>query len=121
MMIPVLIVRDVPEAIAFFTHLLDFALVVATPDDAPFHAVLRRGADEVQLNLAHGDRAAGGASFIVICDDIDARFAAFVDRGLAVPTRADSPVHAGPLDQSWGTREVYIDDPSRNTIIYQQR
>ena len=25
-------------------------------------------------------------------------------------------VHEGPIDQSWGTREVYGDDPDGNTL-----
>lgn len=121
MMIPQLIVRDIPEAIAFHTGVLDFQLVFATPPEAPFYAVLRRGADELHLNLAPDQHRSGGTSFIIVCDDIDVLFASFVNRGLRVPTRAHSPVHEGPLDQTWGTREVYIDDPSGNTIIFQQR
>lgn len=121
MMIPVLIVRDMPEAIAFLTEILDFRLGFAAPPAAPFYAVLHRDADELHLNLAHDGTPAGGAAFIIVCDDVDVLFDAFVGRGLAVPTRADSPVHQRPLDQTWGTREVYIDDPSGNTIIFQQR
>jgi hypothetical protein len=29
-------------------------------------------------------------------------------------------VHEGPLDQSWGTREFYVDDPDGNTIRFTQ-
>ena len=57
----------------------------------------------------------------MVCDEVDALFAAFKARGLAPPIRPESPVHEGPLDQTWGTREVYIDDPSGNTLTYQQR
>ena len=121
MLIPVLIVRDIPEAVAFHTGVLDFTLVFATPEDAPFYAVMTRGSDELHLNLTTGRRQYGQSSAIVMCDDVDALFASFKERGLAVPTRRDSPVYEGPLDQTWGTREVYIDDPSGNTLIYQQR
>ena len=121
MMIPVLIVRDVPEAITFHTEVLDFELAFVMPPEAPFYVVLRRGPDELHLNLAPNRGRPGNASFIVVCDDVDALFASFVSRGLSVPTRANSPVHEGPLDQTWGTREVYIDDPSGNTVIFQQR
>jgi len=55
-----------------------------------------------------------------VCDDVDERFSAFWARGLVVPSRPESPVHEGPLDQSWDTREVYIDDPSGNSLVYQQ-
>jgi catechol 2,3-dioxygenase-like lactoylglutathione lyase family enzyme len=121
MLIPVLIVRDMPEAIAFHTGVLDFELAFATPPEAPFYAILRRGADELHLNLTHEQKHFGQSSSIVLCDDVDALFASFVARGLSVPARENSPVHDGPLDQTWGTREVYIEDPSGNTIIFQQR
>jgi catechol 2,3-dioxygenase-like lactoylglutathione lyase family enzyme len=121
MIIPVLIVRDMPEAIAFCTGVLDFELAFASPPEAPFYAVLTRGADELHVNLTPMPGRFGHSSAIVTCEDVDALFVSFVARGLSVPTRADSPVHEGPLDQTWGTREVYIDDPSGNTIIFQQR
>lgn len=121
MIVPVLMVRDVPEAIAFHTGVLDFKLAFASPDEAPFYAVLTRGADELHLNLAPEQKRAGHSSTMVVCGDVDAAFASFVARGLSVPARPQSPVHEGPLDQTWGTREVYIDDPSGNTIIFQQR
>jgi catechol 2,3-dioxygenase-like lactoylglutathione lyase family enzyme len=121
MMIPVLVVRDVPEAIAFNTSVLDFELVFASPAEAPFYAVLARGEDELHVSLPAEQGRFGPASAIVVCADVDAVFASFVARGLSAPTRANSPVHAAPLNQTWGTREVYIDDPSGNTIIFQQR
>lgn len=121
MMIPVLIVRDMQEAIAFYTQVLDLELSFAWPDAAPCYAGLLRGADELHLNLVQEGRPCGHCSAIVLCDDVDAAFSSFVARGLNVPSRPDSPVHAGPLDQTWDTREVYIDDPSGNTLIFQQR
>jgi len=120
-LIPMLIVRDVPEAIAFYTRILDFELALAMPEEAPFYAVLTRGGDEMHLNLTPQEGRFGHCPAIVVCDDVDALFASFVARGLSVPTRADSPVHAAPLDQTWGTREFYVDDPSGNTLVFQQR
>jgi len=29
-------------------------------------------------------------------------------------------VHEGPIDQSWGTREFYVDDPDGNTLRFTQ-
>lgn len=121
MIIPSLIVRDVPEEIGFLTQVLDFKLAFAAPEDGPFYAVLTRAGDELHLNLAHGARPYGHSSAIVVCTGIDAPFASFVARGLRVPSGTGSPVHQGPLDQTRGTREVYLDDPSGNTIIFQQR
>ena len=121
MLFPIFIVCNVTEAIEFYTKVLDFTLALATPDDDPFYAILKRGDDELHLNLTPGQGRYGHCSAIVLCDAVDAAFENFVRRGLTVPTRANSPVHDGPLDQSWGTREFYVDDPSGNTIVYQQR
>jgi catechol 2,3-dioxygenase-like lactoylglutathione lyase family enzyme len=121
LLIPILIVRDMQEAIAFYTGVLDLELRFAWPEEAPFYAVLGRGSDELHLNLNPGNGRHGHSSAIVVCGEVDALFAAFVARGLAVPSRPDSPVHAGPLEQSWGTREFYVDDPSGNTLVFQQR
>jgi len=30
-------------------------------------------------------------------------------------------VHQGPVDQTWGAREFYADDPSGNTVRFIQR
>jgi catechol 2,3-dioxygenase-like lactoylglutathione lyase family enzyme len=121
MLIPVLIVRDISEAITFLTQLLDFELAFASPEEAPFYAVLTRGSDELHLNLTPAHGRFGGASVIILSDDVDMLLTRFKARGLSLPTRANSPVHEGPVDQSWGTREVYIDDPSGNTLVFQQR
>jgi catechol 2,3-dioxygenase-like lactoylglutathione lyase family enzyme len=121
MLIPILSVRDMAEAVAFHTRVLDFALAFAWPEEAPIYAGLTRGADELHLSLAQAPGQYGHDSAMVLCNDVDAVFATFCARGLSVPTRPESPVHEGPLDQSWGTREVYIDDPSGNTLIFQQR
>ena len=31
-----------------------------------------------------------------------------------------SEVHERPVDQTWGTRELYVDDPDGNTIRFVQ-
>ena len=120
MPIPILSVRDMAEAIAFTTGVLDFQFAFAWPEEAPIYAGLTRGADEMHLSLAAEAGRHGHCSAMVRCDDVDALFATFRARGLAIPDRPDSPVHLAPLDQTWGTREVYIDDPSGNTLIFQQ-
>lgn len=121
MLIPILTVRDMGEAIAFYTQILDFRLAFAWPQENPIYAGLMRGTDEMHLSLTPGGDRYGHCSAMILCDDVDATFAAFRARGLLVPIRPESPVHEGPLDQSWGTREVYINDPSGNTLILQQR
>jgi catechol 2,3-dioxygenase-like lactoylglutathione lyase family enzyme len=119
-MIPVMIVRDMAEALGFYTGVLDFELAFAMPPEAPFYAVLTRDADELHLQLQiTGGKQPGHGTAILVCTAIDALFARFTARGLS-NRRADSPVHAAPLDQTWGTREFYVDDPSDNTLVFQQ-
>lgn len=121
MLIPTFAVRDMAEAIAFYTDVLDFRLASVLNEEAPFYAVLARGADELHLSLGSGRIPPGTGSAILVCEDVDGLFAIFRTRGLSAPTRPCSPVHQGPLNQTWGTREVYIDDPSGNTLCFQQR
>ncbi len=121
MLIPLLLVRDLSEAIAFYTRVLDFGLEFISPQDHPFYAGLKRNGEELHLNLVHGGTRVGTSSVIILCDDVDGLFNSFLARGLTIPARPDSPVHAGPIDQTWGSREIYIDDPSGNTMIFQQR
>lgn len=121
MLIPILSVRDMAEAIGFYTGVLDFRVAFAWPDERSIYAGLLRGADEMHLALATPGGRYGHGSAMVLCNDVDAAFESFKVRGLVVPSRAGSPVHEAPLDQTWGTREVYIDDPSGNTLVFQQR
>ncbi|TFW16579.1 hypothetical protein E4L96_16170 [Massilia arenosa] len=121
MLIPLMFVRDVTEAIAFYTGVLDFHLAEAMPEEAPFYAVLVRSTDELHLNRTPGEhRQPGHGCAIVLCDDVDSLYAQFRSRGLT-PARPGSPVHQAPLDQTWGTRELYVDDPDGNTLVFQQR
>ena len=52
--------------------------------------------------------------------DVDLEWQALRQRGLLPPDDRDSPVHQGPLDQTWGTREFYVDDPDGNTLRFVQ-
>lgn len=121
MLIPILSVRDMAEAIAFHTGVLDFRVAFAWPEEKPIYVGLLRGNDELHLALAPPGKSSGHGSAMVLCDDIDALFESFKTRGFVPPPRPESPVHQAPLDQTWGTRELYIDDPSGNTMIFQQR
>ena len=120
MLIPTFAVTDIRRAAEFYTQVLDFTLAHVMTPEQPFYAILTRGDDELHICLPTR-REAGGISAIVICEDVDGLFATFRARGLKPSERTDSPVHQGPLDQTWGTREVYIDDPDGNTLCFQQR
>jgi catechol 2,3-dioxygenase-like lactoylglutathione lyase family enzyme len=56
-------------------------------------------------------------------DDVDAVFRRVRARGLKTPGDPDVPaqeVHQGPLDQTWGTREFYVEDPDGHSVRFTQ-
>lgn len=122
MIIPVLHCRRIEAALTFYTTVLDFAVVGGDDrSEDPAYRVLARGADWLILSSHAGDGRPGQA-VVVTTEDVDNDWRVFRARGL-VPTKAEaeSPVHAGPLEQTWGTREFYVDDPDGNTLRFTQR
>lgn len=118
--IPTLKSSDMKRSLTFYTGVLDFELRGRWPAEGdPAFAELARGADLLFLSSHSGDSAFGQA-VVVTAPDIDALFAAFSARGLDPSHKPDSPVHPGPLDQTWGTREFYADDPDGNTLRFTQ-
>ena len=67
--------------------------------------------DQVLLHLSSfsGDGVEGGAVNIVV-DDVDTLHVELAGRGV--------PIHVGPVDQTWGTREMYVKDPDGNSIRF---
>ena len=55
----------------------------------------------------------------MMTEGIDALFTTFLAQGLIPPER-DSPLHHGPIEQSWGTREFAVDDPDGNSLYFVQ-
>ena len=111
--IPTVRCRSMRAALAFYTGVLDFKRVDGddTLDDPSFSVLVRDG-DCVFLSSHRGDGTFGQA-IAVLTDDVDALFRKFRTRGLQTPGNPEAPeaVHEGPIDQSWGTREFYVDDP----------
>jgi uncharacterized glyoxalase superfamily protein PhnB len=80
--------------------------------------VLTRAGDALFLSTGSGDGEFGQA-VVVTTEDVDSLFQTFLARGLVPPAR-ESPVHHGPVNQTWGTREFYVDDPDGNTLRFTQ-
>jgi len=121
--IPTVRCSDVRASVAFYTELLDFTRVdAAAALDDPGFCFLSRAGDPLFLSSHAGDGAFGQA-IVVTTNDVDALFRALRARGLATPGDPDAPreVHEGPIDQSWGTREFYVDDPDGNTLRFVQQ
>ena len=72
---------------------------------------------DAEILLARMDGTARIAIYVRV-DNVDAIYKKYIDRGLIVPNNPDSPVHDSPIDQTWGMREFYINDPSGNTLRF---
>jgi catechol 2,3-dioxygenase-like lactoylglutathione lyase family enzyme len=104
---------------AFYTKVLDFECVEHGDDGDPSFSVLMRGGSLLLLS-SHGGDGTFGQAIVVLTDDVDALFRKFRTRGLKTPGNPNAPteVHEGPMNQSWGTRELYVDDPDGNTLRF---
>lgn len=112
-MVPLFYVDDLAAALAFYTRTLDFALDWRS-EDGRVAGLSRREAGLMLTSLPLDQRARTNA--ILEVEDVDALWRQWRHRGLDQSDRSDSPVHLAPLDQSWGTREVYVTDPAGNTL-----
>ena len=120
-LIPTVRCRAIQPALAFYTGMLDFTCDGVWPGNSdPAYAVLRHDGAELHLSSHSGDGVLGQA-VVVLTADIDAVFATLRARGLDTSAKPGSPVHQGPVDQTWGTREFYVDDPDGNTLRFIQR
>lgn len=117
--IPTVRCSRLKTSVDFYTQVLDFESAGDEGTDDPgFHTLVREGAP-LFLSSHSGDGAFGQA-IVVTTDDVDALFAALRARGLVTPGDPGSPVHEGPTDQTWGTRELYVRDPDGNTLRFVQ-
>ncbi len=120
--IPCVRCSRIAVSIDFYTQVLDFIYVGGDDVKAdPSFCVLRRGADLLFLSSHRGDGSFGQVVHITV-DDVQTLFRNFRARGLETPGDPGDPkeVHEGPIQQSWGTREFYVQDPDRNTLRFMQ-
>ena len=115
--IPLLRCDNLKASVVFYTTILDFKLKYPTEADNEWVVDLIN--DDAEIMLASKD----GTPRIAICikvEDVDALFNKYISRGLVVPNNPDSPVHNGPINQTWGMREFYVNDPGGNTLRFMQ-
>lgn len=118
--IPTLRCRRMQNSITFYTTILGFECLGSDPPGGdPSFSVLAREGDRIFVSSHAGDGAFGQAIVIPV-DDVDALFHQLRSRGLDPTGRPESPVYTGPTDQTWGTREFYVDDPDGNTVRFVQ-
>lgn len=105
------------ESISFYTEILDFTLKF--PDEAENEWVVDLINGEAEILLSSIDGTPRNSVYIRV-EDVDALFNKYIRRGLIVPNNPDSPVHQSPIDQTWGMREFYVNDPAGNTLRFAQ-
>ena len=111
--------RRLKASVAFYTQVLDFECVEYDGSDDPAFCILMRRGSLLCLS-SHGGDGEFGQVVGVLTDSVDTLFRRFRARGLKTPGNPEAPgaVHEGPIDQSWGTREFYVDDPDGNTLRF---
>lgn len=69
--------------------------------------------DGVWLHVSSfsGDGVSGGVAYLAV-EDVDSLHAELVAKGV--------PIDTGPIDQTWGNREMYVKDAGRNSIRFVQ-
>jgi catechol 2,3-dioxygenase-like lactoylglutathione lyase family enzyme len=121
--VPVLYSSDLTRSLAFYTGVLDFELRYP----AYRELALRNGVIDLicgdailqlSIHMGHHPSASSINLELDAVRDVDELFARYTARGLVQTHRTDSPVHLAPLDQTWGTREFYADDPDGNTLCF---
>jgi catechol 2,3-dioxygenase-like lactoylglutathione lyase family enzyme len=117
--VPILKVTDMPAALDFYGGRLGFAtdFTFSLTPEGPTYAGLSLDGQQIHLSTFGGDSARGAAVYFYV-DDVDALFQGFLARGLTTPGRVESPVEDGPVDQTWGMREVYVRDPDGNALRF---
>lgn len=106
------------DALDFYTGVLDFT--IRYPEEVDGGIVdLINGDIAIQLTIYERDSLYGSVCNIWV-DEVDSIFEKYLSRGLDVSGREESPVHQGPLNQTWGTREFYVTDSDGNTLRFVQ-
>jgi catechol 2,3-dioxygenase-like lactoylglutathione lyase family enzyme len=105
------------DAIAFYTGILDFELKYGESSTDDLVVDLKNGKAELQLTVLESDNLFGSVANIWV-DEVDDLFKKYLKRGLDISNKGDSPVHQGPLNQTWGIREFYVTDSDGNTLRF---
>lgn len=113
--IPLLKVKNIVNAVDFYTNVLDFELKYPFEELNIYCVSLVNKEAELQLTETDGFF---GAVVNVMVDNVDVLFQNYLKRGLITPKKPDSPVHKGPIDQTWGMREFYVTDIDNNTLRF---
>ncbi len=111
--IPVLHVRSSAPAEEFYCQRLgfrrEFAYRVDESKEDPCYMGLVRDTARLHVSSFSGDGVCGGVVRFEV-EDVNALHAELVAKGVRIDTR--------PVDQTWGTREMYVKDMDGNSVRF---
>ncbi len=115
--VPIMKCSDMRRSLRFYTEVLDFTLKY--PEASPEDWLLELINDDAEIQLSYeGHFGTPVNIFLKTAADVDALFARYISRGLDTSRKTESPIHQGPLNQTWGNREFYVNDPDGNTLRF---
>jgi len=111
--IPLLHVSQAAAAEEFYCRQLGFSREFAhrpegIESDPCYMGVMRDGV-RLHLSSFSGDGVPGGVVNFMV-DDVDALHAELAGKGVLIAV--------APVDQTWGTREMYVKDADGNTVRF---
>ncbi len=113
--IPVLHVSEIKRALEFFCDKLGFSKEWSyTPDQNsidPTYAALKREGSWIHISSFPGDGVSGAVTNFIV-SDVDALHQEFKEKGIEFVLE--------PYDQTWGNREMYLNDPDGNKLRFVQ-
>lgn len=111
--IPVLHVSSSAAAEEFYCNRLGFRRQFAYRlDEAksdPCYMGLTRDGVWLHVSSFSGDGVSGGVVYLLV-EDVDALYPELVAKGVRIDLE--------PADQTWGNREMYVNDPDGNSIRF---
>ncbi len=109
---PIFRMFDIDKATEFYIDYLDFKIDWQHQfyDGAPLYMQISH--DDVIMHLSehHGD-CSPGSSVRILVDDIDAFHQKLIDKKYRY-------LNPGILDQTWGCREIILNDPFGNKLVF---
>jgi catechol 2,3-dioxygenase-like lactoylglutathione lyase family enzyme len=113
--IPILDVRDIEKALAFYVERLGFEIDFRYEEDPKNYAGVRRDDVSLHMQWQHEDHfkrgTAGRLRVRLIVDDPDALFDEYRSKGVV-----DDGIQV--RDTAWGTREFGFRDPDGNGLVF---
>jgi catechol 2,3-dioxygenase-like lactoylglutathione lyase family enzyme len=107
--IPVFHVTNTAAAEAFYATLGFHADSEDSDKSDPRFVAVERDGVSLHLSSHSGDGVVGSVAYVVV-EDVDVLHAELASKGVQIDT--------GPVDQTWGVREMYVKDGDGNCLRF---